>query len=98
MPTADDYWQEMQDRFKNGTIGQATKEELLAYLGALAMLQIRSGENRQRAGQMGDTIRVLLAAKENAASTAKSRVLSRLALYVSAGALILAALVALLRR
>lgn len=93
--TPDDAWEEMQRRFRVGSIGDSTRQELLTFLGALTRLQIRSEENRQRAHQMGDTMRQLLAGMDAAESGRRARMLSRLALFVSIGAFLLAAILAL---
>lgn len=59
----------MQKRFRDGTIGQAPRADLDRYLSALALLQVRSEENRQRAKQMGDTIRMLISSRDAASSS-----------------------------
>lgn len=83
----DEAWDEMGQRFKNGSILNSTRGELEQFLFALASVQVRSEENRQRAQQMGETIRLLLARLDSQESHAEALGVARSALWVALAAL-----------
>ena len=95
---ADGEWARMGEAFKNGTILSAGREDLERYLFALATVQIRADFNQQRAHQMGETIRLLLARKDSQESNRHALSVARAALYVSLAALVLSALQGLFGR
>jgi hypothetical protein len=93
---AEDEWTRMGSAFRSGTILHASREELERYLFALATVQIRADFNQQRAQQMGETIRLLLARKDSQETNRQAMIVARAALYVSIAALLLTALPTLL--
>ena len=93
--TAEDEWDEMGGAFRSGSILDADRATLERYLFALATVQVMADHNRQRAHQMGETIRLLLARKDSQEANRSAMSVARAALYVSLAALILSALQAL---
>jgi hypothetical protein len=89
---ADQEWDRMGKAFRAGTILQASRQELERYLFALATVQVRADFNQQRAQQMGETIRLLLARLDSQESNRHALSVARAALYVSLAALILSTL------
>jgi hypothetical protein len=89
---AEDDWDEMGAAFRKGAILQATRQDLERYLFALASLQVKSDENRQRAAQMGETIRLLLARKDSQESHQEALGVAHAALRVAAASLAISVL------
>ncbi|MBW7895672.1 MAG: hypothetical protein H3C27_11205 [Opitutaceae bacterium] len=77
--------------FEDKTVLEFTKKELEDCLLILGKCRILSEENRARASEMGDTLRLLLAARQSQEMHSQSLIVARVALYISLIALFLAA-------
>jgi beta-phosphoglucomutase-like phosphatase (HAD superfamily) len=85
---ADATWDEIGKRFRSGDIVNATRKDLENYLFALAVVQVQSGPNQQRAYQMGDTMRLLLTRKDSQESERRATWIALTALVISVAALV----------
>jgi len=89
---ATDEWDRMGKAFKSGAILKAGRQELERYLFALAVVQVQAGHNQQRAAQMGETIRYLLARIDSMESERRAMKIATAALLISMIAALLAAI------
>lgn len=83
--TSDD----VRSAFDNGTILEASKEDLEQLLLANCRAQIKSDENRARAAEMGETMRQLLAARQSMELHNEAKRYSQIALIVALISLII---------
>ena len=74
---------ELRQAFDNGTIVDASKEDLEQYLLANGRAQIKSDENRARNAEMGETLRQLLAARQSQELHSHATRISKIALIIS---------------
>ena len=82
---------DLNSAFKSGAILSADREYLEAALMTLASVMIMAGHNQQRAHQMGETIRMLLARKDSQDAERRALGVARAALWVAVAALVLGA-------
>lgn len=85
-------WDTIGRAFADKSVLSADRATLEDYLMVLATVQVLSGPNQQRAHQMGETIRLLLARKDSQEAHHHAMVVSIAALIVSFAALVLAAI------
>lgn len=84
--TSDD----LRQAFDNGSILDASKEYLEQYLLAAGRAQILKEENRARNVEMGETLRQLLAARQSQELHSHAMRISKIALFISVTALLVA--------
>ena len=88
---ADHEWSQMGKAFRTGAILEAGRRELERYLFALATVQVRADFNQQRALQMGETIRLLLARLDSMETERRATRIALVALVISIIAAVLTA-------
>ena len=87
MPQAKTY-DDVRSAFDNGTVVEASKEELEQLLLAVGRERVLHPANQARAAEMGETMRQFLAARQSEAMHAQALSVSRLAMWVSLIALV----------
>ena len=81
---------DLRHAFEKGTILDASKEDLEQYLLVNGSAQIKSDENRARNAEMGETLRQLLAARQSQELHSHAMCISKIALFISLAALLVA--------
>lgn len=81
-------YDDVVEAFRSGTVVGASKSELEQLLLAVARARVLDPINQATASQMGETMRQLLAARQSAEMHSQAIRISKLALWVSALALI----------
>jgi hypothetical protein len=87
--TPEDEWDEMNSRFGDGSIANASRAELERYLYALAVLRIESEVNRQKGVQRGEAIRLLLTRLDSKEVERRATTIAVTALVISIVAMFL---------
>lgn len=83
MKTYDD----VNTAFETGKVLDASKEDLEFFLLAIGKVRIQSPINQAKASEMGETIRILLAARQSQEMHSEATKISKIALIVSFTAL-----------
>jgi hypothetical protein len=81
-------YSDVQSAFENHEILQSSKADLEQFLLAIAMTRVLDPANQMRTTEMGDTIRLLLAARQSQQMHSQSSKVSCIALVISVAALI----------
>ena len=81
-------YSDVQSAFENHEILQSSKSDLEQFLLAIAMTRVLDPANQIRTTEMGDTIRLLLAARQSQQMHSQSSKVSCIALIISVAALI----------
>ncbi len=84
-------YREVVAAFESNSILTASKAELEQYLIGLGKDRVLSEENRVKAAEMGETIRLFLSARQSQEMHGQSMIVARVALYVALIALFLSA-------
>ena len=84
MKTHDD----VRQAFDSGTVVDASKEELEQLLLAIGRARVLDPANQARSAEMDETMRQLLAARQSQSMHSQALSVARIALYVSAFALV----------
>ena len=82
------HYEDARAAFDEGTVMNASKTELEQLLLAVGRTRVLDPVNQARAGEMGETLRQLLAARQSEEMHSDALRVSRVALWVSLAALI----------
>src|SRR5437899_2997764 len=85
-PSQKKTYSDVQSAFENHEILQSSKSDLEQFLLAIAMTRVLDPANQIRTTEMGDTIRLLLAARQSQQMHSQSSKVSCIALIISVAA------------